>query len=190
VRGPGPPGWGKLRWDSDVWVWVLHDSNQCVIALQIIDPHSYQRGRLTWRSKKEIVKQRKLKSGHGLHKGPTPRQTDRLTLGRNITWTWIWTWTTGVTYEWLVAAVIQLQIISRVRAPEVNAVWKTRCKSSCRSVKKCLFCESSGESVLVRRFSFLIIGSAFIRSLFYVRELFVSRVWFGQLYVSVWSKIM
>jgi hypothetical protein len=51
VRGPGPPGWGSLTCDSNVWLWVLSDSNQCVISLQITDPSSCQRGRPTWRRK-------------------------------------------------------------------------------------------------------------------------------------------
>jgi hypothetical protein len=80
VRGPGPPGWWSLRWDT--WLWVLSDSNQCVIALQITDSSSRQRGRPAWRRKKVIVKQRQLKSGR------TQRRTGRLTVGRNITWTW------------------------------------------------------------------------------------------------------
>jgi hypothetical protein len=61
---------GSLRWDCNIWLWVLHDSNQWVIALQITDPSSRQRGRLTWRRKKVIVKQRKLKSYHGPQREP------------------------------------------------------------------------------------------------------------------------
>jgi hypothetical protein len=84
VGEPGPPGWGSLGWDSNVWLRVLRNSNQCVIALQIAGPPSRQRGRPTWRRKKINVKQRK----ENLVMGPTPRRTGRLTVGRNITWTW------------------------------------------------------------------------------------------------------
>jgi hypothetical protein len=50
----------SLRWDSNIRSWILRDSNQCVIALQITDPSSRQRGHPTWRIKKAIVKQMKL----------------------------------------------------------------------------------------------------------------------------------
>jgi hypothetical protein len=33
IRGPGPPGWGCLIWDSKIWPWVLRDFDLRVIAL-------------------------------------------------------------------------------------------------------------------------------------------------------------
>jgi hypothetical protein len=33
IRGPGPPGWGSLRWDSKIWSWVLRDLDPRVTAL-------------------------------------------------------------------------------------------------------------------------------------------------------------
>jgi hypothetical protein len=100
VRGPGPSCWGSLRWNSNIWLWVLRDSNQCVTALQITDPSSLQRGCPIWRRKKVIVKQRKLlKSGHGPH---TLRWTGRLTNGHNITliWTWKYNKSNAWGYNW------------------------------------------------------------------------------------------
>jgi hypothetical protein len=44
---PGPPGWGRLKWDSKVWLRVLRDSDHWVIALQTAGPSSRQRGRPT-----------------------------------------------------------------------------------------------------------------------------------------------
>jgi hypothetical protein len=38
------PGWGSLRWDSKVWLWVLCDSEHWVIALQFTDPFSVREG--------------------------------------------------------------------------------------------------------------------------------------------------
>jgi hypothetical protein len=51
-------------------------------------------------NKKEIVKQRKWKSGHGHQRGPTPRRTGRLTVGSNITWTWTWRKLSAWGYNW------------------------------------------------------------------------------------------
>jgi hypothetical protein len=33
IRGPGPPGWGSLSWDSKIWPWVLQDYDLSVTAL-------------------------------------------------------------------------------------------------------------------------------------------------------------
>jgi hypothetical protein len=64
---------------SSIWLWVLRDSNLCVIALQITDPSSRQRGRFTWRRKKVTVSQRNL-SVHLSQRGPDTKtnwSTDR-----------------------------------------------------------------------------------------------------------------
>jgi hypothetical protein len=45
MQEPGPPGWGSLRWDNKVWLRVLRDSDNWVIALQIADPSARKRGR-------------------------------------------------------------------------------------------------------------------------------------------------
>jgi hypothetical protein len=62
--------WPSRLGESQILSWVLRDYNQCVIALQITDPSSRQRGRPTWRRKKLIVTQRNLKSGHLPQRGP------------------------------------------------------------------------------------------------------------------------
>jgi hypothetical protein len=81
------PNWDpdtKMNWPTD------HRSQYnltwtCVIALQITDASSHQRGHLheeesNCHSKKYLVTRSK--------RGPTPRWTVRLTVGCNITWTW------------------------------------------------------------------------------------------------------
>jgi hypothetical protein len=93
ITGPHCSRLGGLRWDSNIWIWVLRDCNQWLIALQISDPSSRQRGHPTWRRKNVIVEQRKLKSGHGLQRGPDSKAnwpTDRrsqyiLNLNLNLT---------------------------------------------------------------------------------------------------------
>jgi hypothetical protein len=62
--GPGPPGLRSQRWDSNIWLWVIRDSNLCVITLHITDMSSRQRGRPAWRRNKVIVTQKNLKSVH------------------------------------------------------------------------------------------------------------------------------
>jgi hypothetical protein len=47
LRGDG----SSIRWDSNVWLWVLRDSDHWQIALQITDPSSRQRGRPKTKSK-------------------------------------------------------------------------------------------------------------------------------------------
>jgi hypothetical protein len=59
-----------------------------LIALQITDLSSRQRGRPTWRRKKVIVKQRKLKSGHGRQSGAWHQDELADWLSRNTIWTW------------------------------------------------------------------------------------------------------
>jgi hypothetical protein len=52
---------GGLRWENNVWLWVLGDSNQWVVALQTTDQSSCQRGRPAWRRKRVIVIQKNFK---------------------------------------------------------------------------------------------------------------------------------
>jgi hypothetical protein len=73
---------------------TIGDSNQRVIALQIIDPSSCQRGRPAWRRKKTIVTQRNVKSGHELQRGPgtkTNCPADRRSqYNSNSNWSAVW----------------------------------------------------------------------------------------------------
>jgi hypothetical protein len=55
----------SLRWDSNVWLWVLRDSDHWQISLQITDPSSRQRERPKTKSK-AIFQQKK---GHGPQRG-------------------------------------------------------------------------------------------------------------------------
>jgi hypothetical protein len=80
----GGYGWGDMALQvggvSDETVIYMRDSNQCVIALQITNPSSRQRGRLTRRRKKAIVKERNLKSDYLPQRGPNTKTnwpTDR-----------------------------------------------------------------------------------------------------------------
>jgi hypothetical protein len=84
--GPAPKQTGRQAVGCDItWTWT------CVIALQVIDPSSHQRGGPTKKRKKVIVTQRNVTSWVTCSKrGMTPRQTGRLMVGRNITWTWTW----------------------------------------------------------------------------------------------------
>jgi hypothetical protein len=61
--GPAPRRTGRQTVGSNV-TWNLN----CVIALQITDPSSRQRGRPTWKIKKVIVTQINVTSGHLLQK--------------------------------------------------------------------------------------------------------------------------
>jgi hypothetical protein len=75
ILNPTPRRTGWLIVGRNVtWAWT------CVIALQITDPSSRQRGRPTWRRKKVIATQRSVKSGHLLQMGPDTKtnwSTDR-----------------------------------------------------------------------------------------------------------------
>jgi hypothetical protein len=67
-RGPRKGIGTKTDWRLTVGLsitWTLI----CVIALQLTDPSSCQRGRSTWRRKKVIVTQRNVKFGHLLQRG-------------------------------------------------------------------------------------------------------------------------
>jgi hypothetical protein len=68
----------SLRWDSNVWLWVLHDSDHWQIALQITDPSSRQREHSKTRSKK-IVRQKKnlVMDPRGVPGTKMDRPTDR-----------------------------------------------------------------------------------------------------------------
>jgi hypothetical protein len=59
---PRRTGWQTVG-RSVSWNWT------CVIALQVTDPSSRQRGRPTWKIKKEIVTQINVISGHLFQKG-------------------------------------------------------------------------------------------------------------------------
>jgi hypothetical protein len=77
----------SLRWDSNVWLWVLRDSDHWQIALKIADPSSRQRGRHKTKIK-AIVRQKKgkRKIWSWAPKGcPTPRHTDWPTVSRAVT---------------------------------------------------------------------------------------------------------
>jgi hypothetical protein len=73
--GPAPRRTSRQIVDSNVtWNWT------CVIALQITDPSSRQRGRPTWKIKKVIVAQINVTSGHLLQEGQDTKMnwpTDR-----------------------------------------------------------------------------------------------------------------
>jgi hypothetical protein len=75
LRGPTPRRTDRLTVGRDItWTWTF------VIALQIADPSSRQRGLSTWRRNKVIATQRKVKSGHLLERGPDTKTnwpTDR-----------------------------------------------------------------------------------------------------------------
>jgi hypothetical protein len=75
----------SLRWGSNVWLWVLRDSDHWQIALQITGPSSRQRGRPKTKSK-AIVRQKKMKRiWSWAPKGClTPGRIGRLTFGHNI----------------------------------------------------------------------------------------------------------
>jgi hypothetical protein len=76
----------SLRWDCNVWLWVLRESDHWQIPLQITDPSSHQRGRPKMKNI-AIVRQtkRKRKIWSWVPKGcPTPRWIGRLTVGHNI----------------------------------------------------------------------------------------------------------
>jgi hypothetical protein len=91
VRGDRK-GTQNLRWDSNVWLWVLRDSDHSHVALQIADPSTRHRGRPKTKSK-AIVRQKKEKRNiwSWARKGcPTPRWIGRLIVGHNINSTrWI-----------------------------------------------------------------------------------------------------
>jgi hypothetical protein len=63
IGAPAPRRTGRQTVGHNVaWNWT------CVIALQITDPSSRQRGRPTWKIKKIIVAQINVTSGHLLQK--------------------------------------------------------------------------------------------------------------------------
>jgi hypothetical protein len=84
----------NLRWDRNVWLWVLRESDHWQIALQITDPSSRQRGRPKTKSKatvRQIKWKRKIWSW--ARKGcPTPRHIDWLTVSSKVTSTSTSTW--------------------------------------------------------------------------------------------------
>jgi hypothetical protein len=86
-NGPAPRRSGRQTVGRNItWTWTR------VIALQITDPSSHQRGRPTWKRKNAIVTHRNVTSGHRSQRGTAPRRTGRPTIGHNIIWTWTWTW--------------------------------------------------------------------------------------------------
>jgi hypothetical protein len=81
ITGP-PCSWGDiktgtwpsrlgLRWDNEVWLLVLRDSDYWVITLQSADPSSRQRGRLTETRRKfqTATFRQEVISGRKSHKG-------------------------------------------------------------------------------------------------------------------------
>jgi hypothetical protein len=78
IRKSGPPGWGSLRRDSKVWLWVLCDSDHWVIAPQPADLSSRQKGRPT--EKRQQPSDRKSYQVTSSKVGSTPRHTDWLTV--------------------------------------------------------------------------------------------------------------
>jgi hypothetical protein len=82
----------SLRWDSNIWLWVLRDSDHWQFALTITDPSSRQRGRPKTKIK-AIIRQKKGKRRmwSWVPNGcPTPRRIGRLTFG--LTSTQLHTW--------------------------------------------------------------------------------------------------
>jgi hypothetical protein len=96
IREPGPPGWGSLKnRDTKIWSWVPWDSGLKGAVLTMSDknwklqtrllvregaPHQHLRKCL------KIIKERKEKNWSRVPDGClTPRQTGRLTVGRNVT---------------------------------------------------------------------------------------------------------
>jgi hypothetical protein len=65
---PASPGWGSLRRDSKIWVWVLRDSHQWAIALQTTDRPLVREGALHDETRTFQTKEH-LKSGHGPQRG-------------------------------------------------------------------------------------------------------------------------
>jgi hypothetical protein len=90
IRGPDPPGWSSLRWESKMWSWVLRglDPNvtaNCTRKLQT-RPLVKEDALKTWRPQMTDSNKHLVLSPES---GPDTRQTGRFTVGRNITWTWI-----------------------------------------------------------------------------------------------------
>jgi CelD/BcsL family acetyltransferase involved in cellulose biosynthesis len=56
-----------------MWLWFLRDSNQRLIALQIKEPILSSERAPYMKKRKVIVKQKKLKSGHGTQRGPNTK---------------------------------------------------------------------------------------------------------------------
>jgi hypothetical protein len=82
-RGPAPRQTGRQTVDCSItWSWT------CVIALQITNPSSRQRGRPT-STNSQLSKNNQLEKGKNWFRVPdgclTPRRTGRLTVSRNIT---------------------------------------------------------------------------------------------------------
>jgi hypothetical protein len=88
VRGPNPPGWGSLKWDSKVWLRVLCNSDHWVITLQIADLSSRQRGRLP-EMRPQISDSNTPKGSNIWSQVPQgcsiPRHTDWLSVSRKVT---------------------------------------------------------------------------------------------------------
>jgi hypothetical protein len=87
--------WGKrLKWDSNIWLWVRRDSDprmtaNCTSKLQS-RPLASKDAPQCEDCKYPTV----LKIWSWAVDGcPTPRQTGRLAVDRRITWTRTWTWT-------------------------------------------------------------------------------------------------
>jgi hypothetical protein len=82
------PGWGNLRWDSQVWFRVLSDSDYWVIALQIADPSSRQRGRPI--DTRLHISDSNIPTGNNILSQvpqgcPIPRHTNWLTFSHKVT---------------------------------------------------------------------------------------------------------
>jgi hypothetical protein len=88
MRGPGPPGWGSLKWNSKMWSRVLRDSDARMTA-------NYRSKLQTRPYVGEGTPQHEdrrcptvIKIWSSAPDGcPTPGQTGQLTVGLTITWT-------------------------------------------------------------------------------------------------------
>jgi hypothetical protein len=141
IEGPAPR---RTCWQavdrSIAWNWT------CVIALQITDPSSRQRGRPT-STNPQLSKNNQREKGKNWSRVPdgclTPRKTGRLIVGRNITLTLTWLWQVSVvksghescgtrareSLHWLdpAAVVNYAPVLSSYWAPHVNklaTVWQ------------------------------------------------------------------
>jgi hypothetical protein len=84
---PGTPGWGSPRWDSEVWLRVMGDSDHWVITMQIADPSARPRGRPT-ETRPQISDNTPIGSNiwSQVPQGcSTPRHTDWLTVSHKVT---------------------------------------------------------------------------------------------------------
>jgi hypothetical protein len=128
IGGPAPRRTGRRTVGRNItWTWT------CVIALQITDPFSRQRGRPTWKRKEVIVTQRgNVTSGHPLQKGhdtktnwPTDRQSQYI-------WTRSWkavSWSKRSAVEGQLQKDEDLSVCSGASKMELmTALWvKNRC---------------------------------------------------------------